>query len=145
MEVGDWRQFGVNRPPVEPPVVHVLAGLFGVFLVAELDVRVADQVLVHVLANVQLLDLAVLVLHFGEEFLVGLVKVTLQLVERVLVALYGRLQAVQRAQIEVSEYDRLAEVRNVVDFGALCAVSARADFEEKRAVYLVLLGGKYAS
>ena len=143
VKVRDWRHLGIYRTSIEPTVVHVFAGLVRVFFIAELHVRIADQVFVHVLANMELFDFAILFFHFDKELFVGIVEVALQFVQRVLVTLHGRLQTIQRTQIEVSQYDRLTEIRYVVDFCAFCAVSARANFEEKRAVYFVFFCCKY--
>ena len=41
-EVGDRREFGVDRVSVVPPIVQVRHGFCGVFFFAELDVHVAD-------------------------------------------------------------------------------------------------------
>lgn len=146
VEVGDGRQLGPDRPAAEPAVVEVLAGLLGVLLVAELDVRVAGQVLAQVVADVHLLDLAVLVLHLEEELLEDAVEVGLHLlrvvrVEHLVVPrVHGRAQ---RVDVQVLEQHGLRERRLVVHFRALLAVPARADLEEERAVHLVLLRAEY--
>ena len=97
VEVGDGRELGVYGLAVEPAVVQVDARLLRVLLVAELDVRVAGQMLAQVVAYVHLFDLAVLGLHLDEELLEYVVEVLLQLLfvhlvdEQALVGLMRRV------------------------------------------------------
>ena len=109
MEVGDGRQLGINGLAIKPSIIQIIARLLGVLLVAKFGVRVAGEVLAHVLADVELLNLAVLGLHFDEELLVRVVEVALQLFARVLVPV-GRLRRVERTQVEVAQQYRLIKI-----------------------------------
>ena len=142
VKVDDRRELGIDRFAVEPAVVHVDDGLLGVLLVPEFDVRVAAQMLAHVLADVELLDLAILVLHLDEELLVRVVEVALQLLVRVVEALARVLQRVERTKVEIAHNDRLAVGGHVMQLGALETVSTRADLEIERAVDFVLFGAE---
>lgn len=142
MEVGDGRQLGINGLAIEPSIIQIITRLLGVLLVAKFGVRVAGEVLAHVLADVELLNLAVLGLHFDEELLVRVVEVALQLFACVLVPV-GRLRRVERTEVEVAQQHRLAESGPVVQLGALFAVTTCAYFKIKRTVYFVFLGAEY--
>merc|ERR1719409_2555952 len=108
-------------------------------LLGELAVDVADHVVAEVLADVELLDLAVA----GElvvDLLVELVELLLDLlrVELRRVAA-GRRDLRRRVLVHVLHDHRLREGRLVVLARAPVAVAARADLEVERAVHLVLL------
>ena len=119
VEIGDRRELCINRLAVEPPIVQLLARLFRVFLVAKLDIGVADQVLVQIVAHVQLFQLAVLLLHFDKELFVHFVKVALQVLFGVLLALQQRLFGVERPEVEVLDQNCLYESGTIVLLGAL--------------------------
>lgn len=132
VKVSDRRKFGPNRTTAEPSIVQILTSLLGVLLVAELHIRVAGQMLAQIVANVHLLDLAVLVLHLEEELLEYVVEVLLHLfgvvgVEDLVVPrVHG---CTQRVDVEVLEEYGLRECWFVVHFRALLAVATCADFE----------------
>ena len=79
VEVSDRRQLGVDGLAVEPAVIELAARLLGIFLVPELDVRVAGQMFTQIVADVHLLDLAVPGLHLDEELFEYVVEMLLQL------------------------------------------------------------------
>ena len=101
-EVRDGGELAVYRPSSVPPGVEVIAGLLGVLLVFKASVDVADEMVVVVVADDDLLDLAVLA-HFAEEVLVEGVKVVLQLRRIHLV-----LRVERRVLVQVWQQDRLA-------------------------------------
>ena len=80
MKVRDRGKLGINWLTIEPAIVHVQTGFLGVLLIAEFGIGVARQVFGHVLANIQLFNLAILLLHLNKQLLVCVVKVALQLV-----------------------------------------------------------------
>uniref|UniRef100_A0A8R7QDS9 Uncharacterized protein n=1 Tax=Triticum urartu TaxID=4572 RepID=A0A8R7QDS9_TRIUA len=138
-EVGDGRELsndGAAR--VEPPLQR-LERLGGLVLLPELHVDVADEVVGEVVADVQVLDLAVLA-ELVEDVLVEVLEVALDLdgVDGVALRVHARGDHVG-ALVHVAEQQRGRDGRLVVQAGAAVAVPARADLEVERAVHAVLL------
>jgi hypothetical protein len=139
-EVGDWGEDRADLLAVPEPAVDVLERVFGVVLVAVLDVDVAHDVVAQVVHHDHVLDLAVLA-HLLEDLLEEL----LELVERLLSVLGsddvarndGGLDGV--VLVHVLEEDGLADGRLVVDAFAAVAVAAGADLVEEGTVHLVHL------
>lgn len=77
-EVGDGTKLAVDGPGSVPATVKVVAGLLSRLLVLEARIDVADQVIVVVIADNELLELAVFA-HLAPHVLVKGVKVVLQL------------------------------------------------------------------
>ncbi|TKR92948.1 hypothetical protein L596_007497 [Steinernema carpocapsae] len=140
-EVGDRRELGVNRLAVEPAVLQGLHTAFGVVFAGELHVNVADHVFSNVVAHVHLLNLAVLLVQFGEDLLEEVVEVILFLFV-VLADLRKRVRLAHvddRVVVEVFQQNRLGERRHDVRSGALVAMTACADLEIEGAVNFILL------
>lgn len=78
-EIGDWTELCVDGSSSEPPVVQLGHGFGRILLAAELYVDIAHQVIAQVIANVHLLDFAVLVLGFDEDVFEEVVVVLLHL------------------------------------------------------------------
>merc|ERR1719409_2218181 len=139
-EVRHGRELADERPARVEAAEERLERRVRVLLVGELAVDVADHVVAQVLADVELLDLAVA----GElvvDLLVELVELLLDLLRvelRRVPARGGDLR--RRVLVHVLHDHRLREGRLVVLARAPVAVAARADLEVERAVHLVLLG-----
>ncbi len=141
-KIGDGGELRLDLHARVQAALHGVEGGGGGLLVAEAHVAVAGEVLGEVLADVDALDLAVL-LHLGADVVVEVVEVVAAvlvgdvgrgeaLLARVLLDLLGRV-------VEVLQHDRLAEHGLVVDARAAVAVAARAYLVVERAVHLVLL------
>lgn len=92
-----------------------------------------------IIANEQLLDLAILSLDLDIQLLVGLVEMLLKLFSRVLMQRHNvlkRLKLVERAPIQILEQHRLAESWFTVRFRASIAMTTSADFEIEIALHL---------
>jgi len=143
MKVRDRGKLGINWLTIEPAIVHVQTGFLGVLLIAEFGIGVARQVFGHVLANIQLFNLAILLLHLNKQLLVCVVKVALQLVVGKLVSCQCILCRIERAQIEIPQQHCLTERGHIVSLGTLFAVSACANFKVERTIYFVFFRAKY--
>jgi len=132
VKVRHGRQFTPNGLAVEPALIQIGNGLFAIFFVAKLDICITSEMLTQIVANVHLLDLAILGLHLDEQLLEDVVEVLLQLCLARFVqylAIGGCLGRIERINVEILEEHCLAECGPVVHFAALLAVSARADLE----------------
>lgn len=76
-EVGDWRQFSIDRSSSEPAIVQVLCAPISIFLPPEFDVHIAHQMVTQIVAHIHFLDLAVFVLALDEHVLEEVVVVLL--------------------------------------------------------------------
>ena len=143
-KVRNGAQLGIDGPPAKPAIVEVLNGLFRILFTPELNVDVADEVIAEVVANVHLLNVAVLVLTLDEAVLEEVVVVFLHLLVGHVsqVGAVGGLGRVLRVDVEILQDDRLRERWLVVDPRASFAVSARPDLEVKRAIHFILLGAE---
>lgn len=132
-EVGNRREFTVDRPRSVPARVQIIAGLLSAVFVFEPRVDVADQVVVVVVADDELLELAVLA-HLAPDVFVEGVEVVLQL---------GRVHAVLGVEggvlVEVGHEDGLRVGGLDVFAGAAIAVAAGADLIVEGAVDFILL------
>lgn len=133
-EVGDGAELAVDGPGGVPPAVEVVAGLLCRLLVLEAGVDVADEVVVVVVADDELLELAVLA-HLAPDVLVEGVEVVLQL-RRV----HAVLRVEGRVLVQVGHQDRLRVGGLDVLPAAAVAVPARADLVVEGAVDLVCVG-----
>ena len=129
-------QLAVDGARSVPPRVEVLAGLGRILLVLEASVHVADQVVIVVVADDKLLELAVFA-HLTPDVLVEGIEVVLQLL-----LVHAALWIVCRVLIEVRHEYRLRVGRLDVLAAAAVAVAAGADFVVEGAVDLVLLGAE---
>lgn len=132
-EVGDGAELAVDGPGGVPAAIQIIAGLLRRLLVLEARIDVADQMVVVVVADDQLLELAVLA-HLAPDVLVEGVKVILQLrgVHAVLGVEGGVL-------VQVRHQDRLAVGRLDVFSRATVAVAAGADLVVEGAIHLFRL------
>jgi len=137
-EIGDWRQLAIDRQSVVPSVVQIRHGFGRVFLFAEFDVDVTNQVIAQVVANVHLFHLAVFVFHFQEDVLEKVIVVLLLFDVRDGGSGLGRRSRVLQVAITILEDDGLGESGFVVEARTGRAVTASADFDVKRTVDLVL-------
>lgn len=138
-EVGDRRELGNDGTAgVEPPLQR-LEGLGGLVLLPEGDIHVADEVVSEVVADVQVLHLAVLA-ELVEDVLIEVLEVTLDLAgfDGVALRVEARGDHV-RALVHVAEQQGRRDGGTVVQARAAVAVAARADLEVERAVHAVLL------
>jgi len=135
-EVGDGAELAVDGPARVPPGVERLAGLLGRVLVLEARVDVADEVVVGVVADDELLELAVLA-ELAPQVLVEGVKVVHALLGR-----EARLGVVRGVLVHRGQQDGLRVRRLDVFPGAPVAVAAGADLVVEGAVYFVLLRAK---
>jgi len=138
-EVGDGRQLAVDGETVVPTVVQIRHRLRGVLFLAELDVDVTHQMIAQIVADVHLLDLAVLVLHFKKDVFEKVIVVLLLLHVGDGGCSFGRGGRVLQVAVTVLEHDGLGESGFVVQPGTGGAVTASPDFDVKRTVDLVLL------
>lgn len=129
-EVGDGAELAVDGAGGVPARVEVVAGALGRLLVLEAGVDVADEVVVVVVADDELLDLAVLA-HLAPDVLVEGVEVVLQL-RRV----HAVLGVEGRVLVQVRHEDRLAVRGLDVLARAPVAVAAGADLVVEGAVDL---------
>lgn len=135
-EVGDGAQLAVDGAGGVPAAVEVVAGLLGRLLVLEAGVDVADEVVVVVVADDELLELAVLA-HLAPDVLVEGVEVVLQL-RRV----HAVLGVEGRVLVQVRHQDRLRVGRLDVLPAAAVAMAAGANLVVEGAVDLVYVGGE---
>ena len=133
-EICHRAELAVNRSSRVPPAVQALARRLGRILVLEARVHISNQVVVVVVADDDLLDLAELA-HLAPEVLVEGVEVVLQLRGR-----HARFAVVGGVLVEVGQEDGLAVGGFDVFARAAVAVAAGADFVVEGAVDLVLLG-----
>lgn len=129
-EVRDGAQLAVDGARGVPAAVEVVAGLLRRLLVLEAGVDVADQVVVVVVADDELLELAVLA-ALAPDVLVEGVEVVLQLA-----GVHAVLGVEGRVLVEVGHEDRLRVGRLDVFARAAVAVAAGADFVVEGAVDL---------
>lgn len=129
-------QLAVDGAGGVPPAVEVVAGLLGRVLVLEAGVDVADEVVVVVVADDELLDLAVLA-HLAPDVLVEGVEVVLELG-----GVHPVLRVEGRVLVEVGHEDCLRVGGLDVLAGAAVAVAAGADFVVEGAVDFVLFGAE---
>lgn len=134
-KVGDGAELAVDGAAGVPARVELVAGLLGRVLVLEAGVDVADEVVVGVVADDELLDLAVLA-QLAPEVLVKGVKVVGALLGREAVRVLG---VVRRVLVHGRQEDGLRVRRLDVLARAPVAVPARADLVVEGAVDLVLL------
>ena len=133
-EIRHGAELAVNRPPSIPPAIQALASRLRRILVLEARVHIPNQMIIVVVANHHLLNLAELA-HLAPEVLVEGVEVVLQLRGR-----HARFAVVGRVLVEVWEEDGLAVGGLDVFARAAVAVAAGANFVVEGAVDLVLLG-----
>lgn len=81
-EVGDGRKLSVHWPTTEPTIVEIVDRPLRIFLSAELDINIANQMIAKIVAHVHLLDLTVLVLALDEYILEEVIVVLLHLFVR---------------------------------------------------------------
>lgn len=132
-EVGDGRQLAVDGPARVPSRVELVACLLRRVLVLEARVHVAHQVVVGVVADDQLFELAVLA-QLAPQVLVEGVEVA-----RALLGRQARVRVVRRVLVHAWQQDRLRVRRLDVLAGAPVSVAARSDLVVEGAVDLVLL------
>lgn len=109
-EVGDGREFGVDRATVEPAVVQVGDRLLRVLFIPELNVYVANKMVAHVVTNVHLLNLSILVFQLCEDLFEEVIKVLLRLhIRHCYVRAICCLCCVLRVDVQVAKQDRLTE------------------------------------
>ena len=77
-EIGDWREFAVDRAPGIPARVEAIAGLLRIFFVLESNVYVADEMIIVVVADDNLLDQTILA-ELAPDVLIERVEVVLKL------------------------------------------------------------------
>lgn len=135
-EIRDRAQFAVYRPRRVPPTIQLVARLLRILLVLKPRVDIPNQMVVVVVADHDLLDLAVLA-HFAPEVLVEGVEVVLQLRGGHFVP-----GGVGGVLVQVGEEDGLGVRGFDVFAGAAVAVAAGADFVVEGAVYFVLFGAE---
>jgi hypothetical protein len=138
-EIGDRAQFAVYRAGSVPPAVELIASLLGRFFVFKASVNVADQMIIVIVADNELLELAILA-KFTPDVLVECVEVVLEL-RRV----HSVLGVVCRVLVQVWHEDGLTVGRLDVLSRAAITVTASADFKVERAVDLVKLGTENGS
>lgn len=140
-EVCHRRQFRVHGPTSEPAVVQVLSRPFGVLLAAELDVHIAHQMVSQIVADVHLLDFAVLVLALHKDILEKVIVMLLHFLVRHVchqvtsVRRFGRVLGIH---VKILQQTGLRERRLVVDPRTTVPMAACSDLKVKRAVDLVL-------
>lgn len=103
-EVGHRGELGVDRLAIKPAVVQVNHGLFRIFFTAKLDIHVPNKVVSEVVADVHLLHLPVLLLHFCENLLKKFIIVFLHLdIAHSTAQTVSRLGRVLRVTVNVQE------------------------------------------
>lgn len=135
-EVGDGAELAVDGAAGVPAGVELVAGGLGRVLVLEAGVDVADEVVVGVVADDELLELAVAA-ELAPEVLVEGVEVVHALLRR-----QARLGVVGRVLVHRRQQDRLRVRRLHVLARAAVAVPAGPDLVVEGAVDLVLLGAE---
>lgn len=132
-EVGDGAELAVDGAAGVPAAVELVAGGLGRVLVLEAGVDVADEVVVGVVADDELLELAVAA-ELAPEVLVEGVEVVHALLRG-----KARFWVVRRVLVHGGQQDRLRIRRLHVLARAPVAVPARTDLVVEGAVDLVLL------
>lgn len=135
-EIRHRAQLAVDRSRRIPPTVQIIARLLRAVLILEPRIHVADQVVVVIVADHELLELAVLA-HLAPDVLVKGVEVVLEL--RGVHAVLGVEGGVV---VQVGHQDRLRVRRLDVLARAPVAVAAGANFVVEGAVDFVLLGAE---
>jgi hypothetical protein len=138
-EVGDGAQLAVNGASGVPAVVELIAGGLGGLFVLKAGIDVANQMVIVVVANDKLLELAIFA-ELAPNILVEGVEVVLEL-RRV----HAVLRVVGRVLVQVGHEDGLTVRRLDVLSRATVSVTAGTDFKVERAVDLVKLGAENRS
>jgi hypothetical protein len=60
-EVCDRRQFSIDWSSCKPSIVEIIDCTFGIFLIPELDINIADQMISQVVAYVHFFNFSILV------------------------------------------------------------------------------------
>lgn len=133
-EIGDGRELAVDGARGVPARVEGVAGFLRRVFVLEACVDVTDKMIVIIITDNHLLNLAKLA-HLAPKVLVESIKVVLQLA-----GVHLDLGVVGRVLVEVGEQDGLAVRRLDVFAGAAVAVAACADLVVEGAVDFVGFG-----
>lgn len=133
-EVGDRTQLSVDWSAAEPTIIQIVDGFFGVFLAAELDVHVADEMITQVVTYVHFFDLTIFVFTFHKDVFKEVVIMFLHLFVRHIAHQMRSVSGfggILRVDVQVLQKNSLAESRFVMDPGTPITMAARSDFKIK--------------
>lgn len=120
---------------VEPAVVQVHHSFLGILLTPELHINIADEVIAQIITHVHLLHLAVLLLHFREDFLEKLIIMLLHFhIAHGTARGVGCLSTVLRVTVDVLDQDGLAESWFIMESGAAVSMSTSSNLKVEGAV-----------